>query len=168
MAKPLSRSGLCGPELAADPAYRTIIGDAIDRLTNRGTRVLLVPMSTGFPDDRKGMADAFAAQLQRGAVRIVAEDLTVDQNMQLLGAMDCVVAERLHASILALVAGSPIVGISYSPKVALLYERLGKPQWYRDKQHLDAAWLDERVTRDSARQVKIAPGDPGLARQARG
>ena len=49
-----------------------------------------------------------------------------------LGTFDAVVATRMHAGILALSAGTPVLAIDYEDKARRLFGQLGVPDWSVD------------------------------------
>ncbi len=75
-------------------------------------RPVLVPMQ--HPEDLELAEEAARATLVGEVVR---ERLTAREMLALLAGFDLVVGMRLHALIFAAIAGVPMVGISYDPKV---------------------------------------------------
>ncbi len=55
----------------------------------------------------------------------VSGPLTLDEVRQLLASAELVVAMRLHSAILAAGVGTPIVGLTYDPKVGSFFAQLG-------------------------------------------
>jgi len=74
-------------------------------------------------------AEEFASLLPHGAVEIIPYEGSSPVDVKFfLGEMDLVIAERLHASILAMSAGTPAIGLSYDPKVIQFFEEIGLPE----------------------------------------
>ncbi|HSL93594.1 MAG TPA: polysaccharide pyruvyl transferase family protein [Bacillota bacterium] len=57
--------------------------------------------------------------------RALCDPLNLDQIRQLLGSADLVVSMRLHSAILAAGLGTPVVGLTYDPKVSSFFAQLG-------------------------------------------
>ena len=86
------------------------------------------------------------------------------------GGFDLVVATRMHAAILALCAGTPVVPISYEFKTKELFGSLGLPELVIDIEEVTASGLIEVVRAALARlpQLRTVLGDvlPGWADDA--
>lgn len=98
--------------------------DAARRLAERlGVRWVLLPMhgSQDLP-----LADRVAAELGSAAV-VVRRALGPREMLALVGALDLVVAMRLHALLFAASQGVPVVALAYDPKVTALADELGGP-----------------------------------------
>jgi len=76
-----------------------------------------------FPGDDTAVCEALAAALP--AVRVMREPLEPGEWMALAGSVDAVLAMRLHALIFAAARATPVLGVSYDPKVDALLARLG-------------------------------------------
>lgn len=93
------------------------------------TELVFVPMRdhTG-PFDDAACADRVIAQMKhRERARRLPRGMDASLVMGVLGAMDLVVAMRLHALILAAAMSTPVVGIVYDPKVRAFLESIGQP-----------------------------------------
>ena len=83
-------------------------------------------------------------------------------------AFDAVVATRLHAAILALDAGTPVVGIAYERKTHEVFTRLELADVITDIEHLNAAVLIELVDKVlDARPAYAARPRAAVEREAR-
>ncbi|HEX7836972.1 MAG TPA: polysaccharide pyruvyl transferase family protein [Kofleriaceae bacterium] len=126
--------------------------DAIAGLRARGFDVVLV--SNEMPADR-----AFFAQVrQRVPVPVEGAGLDHERYCELLGGFDFVVSSRMHTSILAMVAGTPVIPVEGpSFKISGLFQELGFQAPVI--QPTQAGWTDQvidaavrmRERRDAAR-----------------
>jgi len=146
---------LCGYRLSSNPRYRNEIRVAVSRLLSLGHNVVIIPMSVGSDNDREGIVSSLTGLDNFEAIKCVNEDLTVQQNISLLGMMDCVIAERLHASILCIIANTPVIGVSYASKVLEMYKSINREQWQKDSELLDQEWLLERVEYSLNNKVEL-------------
>ncbi|WP_420455019.1 polysaccharide pyruvyl transferase family protein [Rubrivirga sp.] len=63
------------------------------------------------------------------------------------GEADLVIATRMHAAILALAAGTPVLGIAYEFKTQELLDALGVPDWVEDIETVTPGTLVRRLDR---------------------
>lgn len=94
--------------------------DVITGLRGKGFDVVLV--SNEIPSDR-----AFFAQVQqRVPIAVEGAELEFERYCELLGGFDFVVSSRMHTSILAMVAGTPVLPVEGpSFKISGLFQELG-------------------------------------------
>lgn len=124
--------------------FRAAIGRLVGELVEgMGAEVTFLSTCQGvaeyWTDDSK-LADAIRAGLPSPVRARVAVDSgfhTPEELIGILGRMDLVVATRMHAAILALVAGTPAFPIAYEFKTAELFRRLGLEEWVEDYGALD-------------------------------
>jgi colanic acid/amylovoran biosynthesis protein len=128
------------PHFTTDPAqaqarYEASVAELTRHLVEqRGAHVTFRSTCQGVPGyafDDAAVATRIVASLAPG----VAEHCVVDREhhrpeelLALYGRADLVVATRLHAAILALDAGVPVLPIEYEPKTSEVFARLGH-QW---------------------------------------
>jgi polysaccharide pyruvyl transferase WcaK-like protein len=94
--------------------------DVIAGLVAAGLEVVLV--SNEMPADHA----FFATVRQRAAVAVEGAGLDYDRYCELLGGFDFVVSSRMHTSILAMVAGTPVIPVEGpSFKISGLFQELG-------------------------------------------
>lgn len=97
--------------------------DVIVGLRARGFEVVLV--SNEMPADQA----FFARAQQRAQVAVAGAGLAYDRYCELLGTFDFVVSSRMHTSILAMVAGTPVIPVEGpSFKISGLFGELGFTQ----------------------------------------
>lgn len=120
---------------AADPAalaarYEAEMTALCDRLTERpGRQVVLVSTCSGHngytADDRVP-----AARIRKGMRRperaVVVQGFHPPSDLAaMLGCLDLHIGTRMHSNILALLAGTPVVGIAYEFKTTELFAQMG-------------------------------------------
>jgi polysaccharide pyruvyl transferase CsaB len=99
-----------------------VVGQALSQLAQAtGSPVLAVALH--HPDDLV-FSQAVAAE-SAGQVQVVQQALQPGELIGLMGAARMVVAMRLHALIFGAMATSPLLALSYDPKVDALMNRLG-------------------------------------------
>lgn len=98
-------------------------------LAETGGSAVFVPChrSVAWPltDDTAAAESVRAAMTQADRTQIVSVDLPWAERAALLASVDLVVAMRYHASLFALAAGVPAVGLIYDPKIAGLFSDWG-------------------------------------------
>lgn len=115
------------------------LGRTVARLRSAGHEVALL---AAHPDD-----DGPCLQIMRQAgepgLEYLAGYESIDASLRLLASADLVVAERLHAAVLAAAVGTAFVGLEYRPKVADFAASVGMSDRVRRTDDLDG--LDELV-----------------------
>ncbi|HEY0483153.1 MAG TPA: polysaccharide pyruvyl transferase family protein [Kofleriaceae bacterium] len=112
--------------------------DVITGLRDQGFEVVLV--SNEMPADR----EFFAQVKQRVAITVEGAELEYERYCELLGGFDFVVSSRMHTSILAMVAGTPVIPIEGpSFKISGLFQELGLAT--RVIQPTRSGWTDEVI-----------------------
>ena len=105
------------------------MAEAADKLiASLDAELVFVPMQD-YPDpfDDAACSDRVIAKMtHRERARRLPRGLDPSAVMGALGAMDLVVAMRLHALILAAAMSTPIVGIIYDPKIRGFLESIGQ------------------------------------------
>ena len=122
------------PERDADAyhAYLAGLAGLVDRLLAAGRRVEL--FATNVRMDRAVLDDL--RQLLGGRVS-EARIGTVADVLDRLAGYDYVVASRYHAALLAQTVGTPVVALSYHPKVRALMAAAGQDAYCLDARPLD-------------------------------
>lgn len=104
-------------------AYKDAIAAAADALQAQyDCRIIFVPMQ--YPADVSAGED-IAARMQGEATVLKGRYNTVEF-MSLMGCMDAVIANRLHALIFASIMDVPVTAISYDPKIDSFIRLIGE------------------------------------------
>lgn len=94
--------------------YKQVLAQVADKAVEElGAQIVFMPMQ--YPEDVE-TAKKVVKQMKSPA-HILKEDFTTAQLMSLVGNMDLMIGIRLHALIFAGVMGTPMIGISYDPKI---------------------------------------------------
>lgn len=121
-------------------AYRT----HLDRLAHvtvglvqRGYRVSL--LASDGPDRRsiQELLERVRPRLSGDVLPEVPPSETVDEFMRAAADLDIVVASRLHGVVLAQLAGTPVVALSYDRKIVDLMHALGQERYCLDIERSD-------------------------------
>lgn len=115
VVSPIARSAWPGATDDRYAAYLRSLGAAAVHLQRRGLEVRFVCSQTRM--DPPIVAAVQAAMEEGSAATRVVTPASVDDYLRAVQGAEVVVASRLHALILALVAGAPVVGVSYARKV---------------------------------------------------
>lgn len=93
-------------------------------------RFVLLPMLTSkeTKHDDVWASKQLQKRLSQYRVRLCAAR-DIHEYMKELSRLDLVIGTRLHANILATLAGTPCIGISYRPKVAEFFKQHGLEKW---------------------------------------
>jgi len=135
-------------ERAGMARYRAAIAALVEHLVARHhAEVLFVSTCQGVPEywtDDSATAAEIVALLPSATRAHVRLDRTFHDPIalgELLGNHDLVVATRMHAAILALSAGVPVLPIAYEFKTWELATRLGLARWTQDVEDLTGQCL---------------------------
>jgi len=102
-----------------------LISDAIEDLAERiNASIVLLPMQQAF--DIK-LCQSVAALIKRDCY-VLEETFEPEEMIALFGEFDLVIAMRLHALIFAAIAGVPMVGLGYDPKINAFLSQIGMQQ----------------------------------------
>jgi colanic acid/amylovoran biosynthesis protein len=109
-------------------------------------------------DDDVAVGRQLAQRLEESGIATEFVDLGEVSDEELsafYGQLALVVASRLHSGILALCAGTPIIGLSYLPKTDGILARLGLERWVLPAADLDAGALAQTVCAALAREKEL-------------
>ena len=146
---PIARQAWPGSLDASYDTYIDALACAADHLQARGLEVRFVcsqtrmdpPVVPRVLERMRGQADATVTCTPRG----------VGDYMDAVAGAEVVVASRLHALILAMAAGTPVVGISYARKVSRQMADAGLAAYALDLQEATAPAVLQRLDAALAR-----------------
>lgn len=103
--------------------YKKEIARAADELQRTlDARIIFIPMQ--YPADVAAGED-IAAMMETDAV-VLREEYNTVEFMSLIGCMDAVIANRLHALVFASLMEVPVTAISYDPKIDSFIQLIGE------------------------------------------
>jgi colanic acid/amylovoran biosynthesis protein len=140
-----------------------------------GRRVAVISqVSAHAGDDDVGVGREVTSRLGDAGVETTFVDLghVSDEDLSAFyGGLKLVVASRLHSGILALCAGTPIIGLSYLPKTDGVLARLGLERWVLQARDLDgdrlAAVLADALGREGELREHVGGRLPAVRESAR-
>lgn len=104
--------------------YKAVLAKAADHLAGRsGARIILVPMQ--HPEDER-VCDEIRRLMREPATVLQGRHGVEDLMGSVFPALGLVIGMRLHALIFAALCGTPMVGLSYDPKIDAFLESLGQ------------------------------------------
>jgi colanic acid/amylovoran biosynthesis protein len=127
----------------------------------RGAQVTFVSTCQGIPEywtDDSAVAERIAALVPadvRGRIRVDREFRTPARLIERFAGFDAVVATRMHAAILALCAGTPVLAVAYEFKTRQLFARLGLDEFTLDVETLTGDRLIDAWERFEAALERI-------------
>lgn len=132
--------------------YRAAVGAAVTHVVQAwGGRVTFLSTCQGTPGyryDDAAVARRIAAALPADVrEHVQVEDRALDPAalVEAYGAADLVIATRMHAAILALCGGTPVLPIAYELKTVDLFAGLGRPGWVEAIDTVTGASLVQRL-----------------------
>lgn len=112
-------------KLSRDKAkvYYKVIADLADSIIEKfGAKVIFIPFL--YPQDI--IESSKIINQMRNPVNVIIREYSTRQIMGIVSQMDVLVGMRLHSHMFAAMAGVPMLGIAYDPKVAIFLEGLGQ------------------------------------------
>ena len=135
-------------------AYKDAVAGLVHHVVSRhGGSVTFISTCQGIPGyayDDSAVAAEIVSRLPddvRAHVRVDADFHRPEDLLQRLSEFDLVVATRMHAAILALAAGTPVLPISYEFKTRALFERLGMREFVHDIESVISSELNTSFDR---------------------
>jgi polysaccharide pyruvyl transferase CsaB len=128
-------------------------------LSREGGSVLFVPFQRleGQLENDVAVAERVRSQMKhRDSTFLLDKDSSPLEIAGLLSQFDLVLGMRLHAGILAVVGGVPLVALSYDPKVTQLMEQIGFPDFAIDLGEVRAPRLADTMRRALAQRDTYA------------
>lgn len=80
--------------------------------------------STKYPQDVQVTKDIYERMDHQNSATVTGKNLKPDELIELSGSLDLIIGTRLHSLILAVAAGTPIIGIGYHNKVYSFLKKL--------------------------------------------
>jgi len=143
---PVVAVSLCGRHVNR-PGYLEALTDCCRHIINKhDATVWFIPMQAGNEfNDQPGM-EQIASKI--GSPERIGILGGVHPPRVILGAInrtDFVIGERFHAAVFALICNKPMVGISYMPKVARLFDEISHSEWSIDLNELSPGQLETMI-----------------------
>ena len=157
--------------------YSEAVAALVRHLVSKGHRVTFLSTCQGVPEYWTDDSATAKRILSEGRVAL-GEQVAVDSQSRTpneliaeLGAFDAVVATRMHAGILALSAGTPVLAIDYEDKARRLFGQLGVPDWSVDIESASPSLLcrtwETFASGVDARRAALLRAVTALAKDAR-
>ncbi len=132
--------------------YRAALAAGVSYLVReKSAKVTFLSTCQGIAEYRTDDSEV-ALQIWKALPEEIRASVTVDGSFHApdalvaeLGRFDLVLATRMHAAILALAAGTPVLPIAYEFKTKELFESLGWGEWVLDIESLDGEALVGRL-----------------------
>lgn len=132
--------------------YKTSVAAMVNRaVRDYGAEVVFLSTCQGIPeywtDDTK-LADEIVSTLPEDVAQNVTIDRQFRQPMDIVSAYQdfhLVIATRMHAAILSLVAGTPVLGIAYEFKLEELFHQLGMDEARLSTKEMNAEGSQETL-----------------------
>ncbi|WP_458411835.1 polysaccharide pyruvyl transferase CsaB [Schinkia sp. CFF1] len=112
--------------------FKEKIVAVLDRFVEVGYPVVLLPMH-GEHDD---VFSREIAGAMKNKVSIFPYDASIEEKVSVIGDSSLLLGMRLHALIFAALAHTPMVGVSYDPKIDAFIKQVGQPLIG----HVDEEW----------------------------
>ncbi|MGG2066998.1 MULTISPECIES: polysaccharide pyruvyl transferase CsaB [unclassified Bacillus (in: firmicutes)] len=103
--------------------YKKKLAEALKKLKQEGYHILFVPMHG--PYDQQASRDVI--NLMGEEAHMLPYKMDIDEKMSILSQCSLLIGMRLHALIFSAVANTPMVGISYDPKIDSFLRQVNQP-----------------------------------------
>lgn len=140
-------------------------------LGREGGSVLFVPFQriAGRLENDVAVAERVRSRMKhRKSTFLLDKDCSPAEIAGLLSRFDLVLGMRLHAGILAVAGGVPLVALSYDPKVAQLMEQIGFPDFAIELGEIRAQRLTDTMRRALAQRDTYGQALRGARERMRG
>ena len=94
-----------------------------DKIVESGINVVFVPMHGKYDET----VSKQVASLMRHNSTVLSKDLTMEEKMMYIKGSKLMIGMRLHALIFAATVGTPMIGISYDPKIDSYLKLVDQP-----------------------------------------
>jgi polysaccharide pyruvyl transferase WcaK-like protein len=123
---------------------------------SKGLSLVGLPFSS---EDEKLLVETFAAVRSQGVdipgAFVLPTTMAPDQLLCDIAGSEAVVGMRYHAGVLSMLAGTPVIGIGYDPKVAGLFTDMEQPDYFLSMSSV-AEELADSILRALACKGKIS------------
>lgn len=107
--------------------YMKALADTADfMIEHHGARVVIVPQTL---EDLKAGRALYGEIAQRGDVVLLEDDLSPADLQRVYARCRILIGTRMHANILAIGVGTPVVAIAYQPKTRGIMAAMGLDDW---------------------------------------
>jgi colanic acid/amylovoran biosynthesis protein len=131
--------------------YLDKLAVALEQIARRhAVRIHIIPQVTaGFRDSDRRVSLALRERLagRVGHVAVIDADLVAADLKQLYGRLHVLIGSRMHSAILAMLAGTPTLGLAYQPKTVGVFAFTGLDDWVLDIAEFAADDLAGRLHR---------------------
>ncbi len=103
--------------------FQKSIASTCDSIAEYGINIVFVPMH-GEHDEK---ASKEIARLMKHNAKVLPKDLTMEEKMMYIKGSKLMIGMRLHALIFAANVGTPMIGISYDPKIDSYLKLINQP-----------------------------------------
>ncbi|OEH92183.1 polysaccharide pyruvyl transferase CsaB [Bacillus solimangrovi] len=117
--------------------YMEKVEEVLDRCAEHGLTPLFIPMH-GEQDAHT--SEKVASQMS-SEVMIAPYDVSIEEKIAIIKECDVLIGMRLHALIFAAVASTPMVGLSYDPKIDAFLKQVQQPLGG----HVESNWDVEQM-----------------------
>lgn len=117
--------------------FKQKMADALLRCVEQGQKIVFLPMH-GEHDD---ITSREMAKQMDGNPYIFPFDASIEEKISLIGDSALLVGMRLHALIFAAIAYTPMIGLSYDPKIDSFIQQTGQPLIG----HVDDNWSSDQL-----------------------
>lgn len=141
--------------------FKVKIVEALDRCAAEGHRIVLLPM---HGEHDASFSKEIVSAMKNDAA-IFPYNASIEEKISLIGDSTLLIGMRLHALIFAAVAQTPMIGISYDPKIDSFINQVGQPlighvdeNWSADDLHnLIEKQLDQHSSQVDLLKEKATP-----------
>jgi polysaccharide pyruvyl transferase WcaK-like protein len=128
------------------PKLVRTLAEGLSRLPSSHYKIVLFPMLASPAEEHDDVwASAQLEQALPGADISIFDGREIDDYVAALADVDVLIGARLHANIIAIMAGVPALGISYRPKVAQFFAMAGLTEYCLELEKLTPGKLEKTL-----------------------